>query len=89
MQDVEEWPDRIRKVTADQVTAVAARFHALDHSSTGYLLPEGELIVENQCCGVVAQARSPRRREGSAPRHAAGDTLLLAISFLILPALNA
>ncbi|CCV05881.1 Uncharacterized zinc protease y4wA [Mesorhizobium metallidurans STM 2683] len=39
-KDVEEWPDRIRKVTADQVKAVAARYLVSDHSTTGYLLPK-------------------------------------------------
>ncbi|UVC15313.1 M16 family metallopeptidase [Mesorhizobium onobrychidis] len=40
VKDVEEWPDRIRKVTADQVKAVAARYLTSDHSTTGYLLPK-------------------------------------------------
>ncbi len=40
VQDVQQWPDRIRKVTADQVKAVAARYLVLDHSTTGYLLPQ-------------------------------------------------
>ncbi|RUW26199.1 insulinase family protein [Mesorhizobium sp. M4B.F.Ca.ET.215.01.1.1] len=40
VQDVLEWPDRIRKVTADEVKAVAARYLVLDHSTTGYLLPQ-------------------------------------------------
>ncbi|MGX8009719.1 M16 family metallopeptidase [Mesorhizobium sp. ORM8.1] len=40
VQDVEEWPDRIRKVTADQVKAAAARYLVSDHSTTGYLLPK-------------------------------------------------
>ncbi|MET2831241.1 M16 family metallopeptidase [Mesorhizobium shangrilense] len=42
VQDVEEWPDRIRKATADQVKAVAARYLLPDHSTTGYLLPKTE-----------------------------------------------
>ena len=29
--------------------------------------------MTNQFCGVFAQARSPSRKEGSAPRHAVGD----------------
>ncbi|MER8550400.1 pitrilysin family protein [Mesorhizobium sp. M0684] len=40
VQDVQQWPDRIRKVTADQVKEVAARYLNLDHATTGYLLPE-------------------------------------------------
>ncbi|MER9018145.1 pitrilysin family protein [Mesorhizobium sp. M0898] len=40
VQNVQQWPDRIRKVTADQVKAVAARYLNLDHATTGYLLPE-------------------------------------------------
>ncbi|MCV3243835.1 insulinase family protein [Mesorhizobium sp. ZC-5] len=42
VQDVVEWPDRIRKITADQVKAVAARYLVFDHSTTGYLFPETE-----------------------------------------------
>ncbi|PBB51831.1 MULTISPECIES: pitrilysin family protein [Mesorhizobium] len=42
VQDLQQWPDRIRKVTADQVKAVAARYLNLDHSTTGYLLPKTE-----------------------------------------------
>lgn len=40
VQDIQQWPDRIRKVTADEVKAVAARYLVLDHSTTGYLLPQ-------------------------------------------------
>ncbi|MER9236304.1 insulinase family protein [Mesorhizobium sp. M0622] len=40
IQDVQQWPDRIRKVTADQVKAVAARYLNLNHATTGYLLPQ-------------------------------------------------
>jgi zinc protease len=40
VQDVQQWPDRIRKVTADEVKAVAVRYLVLDHSTTGYLLPQ-------------------------------------------------
>ncbi|TGQ52121.1 insulinase family protein [Mesorhizobium sp. M1C.F.Ca.ET.193.01.1.1] len=39
VKDVEEWPDRIRKVTAAEVKA-AARYLVLDRSTTGYLLPQ-------------------------------------------------
>ncbi|TRC96712.1 insulinase family protein [Mesorhizobium sp. WSM4303] len=40
VKDIEEWPDRIRKVTADDIKAVAARYLLLDRSTTGYLLPQ-------------------------------------------------
>ena len=40
VRDVEEWPDRVRKVSADQVKAAAARYLVPAHSTTGYLLPE-------------------------------------------------
>ncbi|MER8382196.1 insulinase family protein [Mesorhizobium sp. M0923] len=40
VQNVQQWPDRIRKVTADQVKEVAARYLNLDHATTGYLLPQ-------------------------------------------------
>jgi len=45
VQDILKWPDRIRKVTADEVRDVAARYLGLDHSTTGYLLPQ--IQVEN------------------------------------------
>lgn len=40
VDDIEEWPDRIRKVSADQVKAAAQRYLAFDHSTTGYLMPK-------------------------------------------------
>jgi zinc protease len=40
VEDVQEWPDRIRAVTADQVQAVAAKYLKPDVAVTGYLLPE-------------------------------------------------
>ncbi|SIT53072.1 Uncharacterized zinc protease y4wA [Mesorhizobium prunaredense] len=40
VRDVEEWPGRIRKVTADEVRQVAARYLNLNHSTSGYLLPQ-------------------------------------------------
>lgn len=43
VQDVEQWPDRVRKVTAADVKQVAARYLVLDRSVTGYLLPKARL----------------------------------------------
>jgi zinc protease len=40
--DIAAWPDRIRKVTAADVQAVAAKYLNPDHSVVGYLLPPGE-----------------------------------------------
>lgn len=45
VQDIEQWPERISAVTADQVKAVAARYLVKDHATTGYLLPD--LRAEN------------------------------------------
>jgi zinc protease len=42
VKDVQEWPDRIRAVTAKQVQDVAARYLNDDHSVTSYLLPKTE-----------------------------------------------
>ena len=39
VKDVEEWPERIRAVTADQVKAVAIRYLTRNNAVTGYLLP--------------------------------------------------
>lgn len=39
VKDVEEWPDRVRAVTAEQIRAVAAKYLDQKHSVTGYLLP--------------------------------------------------
>lgn len=38
--DINEWPDRVRKVTAEEVKAAAARYLVLDRVVTGYLLPK-------------------------------------------------
>ncbi|CDX44935.1 Uncharacterized zinc protease y4wA [Mesorhizobium sp. ORS 3359] len=43
VKDVEERPERVRKVTAEQVKLVAARYLVLDHSTTGYLLPQQQV----------------------------------------------
>ncbi len=37
--DVEEWPQRIEAVTAEQVQAAAAKYLQVERSVTGYLLP--------------------------------------------------
>lgn len=42
VEDIENWPDRIRAVTADAVKAAAARYLDQSRSVTGYLLPAKE-----------------------------------------------
>lgn len=39
VQDLQEWPDRIGKVTPDDIRKAAARYLAVKNSVTGYLLP--------------------------------------------------
>ena len=39
VEDIEQWPERIRAVTADQIQSVAAKYLRTNHSVTGYLLP--------------------------------------------------
>ena len=39
VEDITQWPDRIRAVTAEQVQQAAAKYLRTDHSVTGYLLP--------------------------------------------------
>ena len=39
VKDIEEWPDRIKKVTTADVRAVAAKYLSGGHSVTGFLLP--------------------------------------------------
>lgn len=43
VQEIADWPDRIRKVTADQIKAAAARYLVPERSVTGYLLPKTEV----------------------------------------------
>ncbi len=43
VQDVEEWPDRIKSVTAAQVQAVAAKYLKAEIAVTGYLLPSDDI----------------------------------------------
>jgi zinc protease len=39
--DIEEWPDRLRRVTAEDVKTAAERYLAIKASVTGWLLPPG------------------------------------------------
>lgn len=39
VEDIAEWPDRIKAVTAEQVQRAAAKYLSAAHSVTGYLLP--------------------------------------------------
>ncbi|QDB99410.1 pitrilysin family protein [Mesorhizobium sp. 8] len=43
IEDITGWPDRIRKVTAEQVKTAAARYLVPDRSVTGYLLPKTQV----------------------------------------------
>jgi zinc protease len=40
VEDIEQWPQRIRNVTAQDVKSVAGRYLVPEHATTGYLLPE-------------------------------------------------
>lgn len=40
ISDVETWPDRLKKVTVDDIQLVASKYFDLDQSVTGVLLPE-------------------------------------------------
>jgi len=39
VEQIREWPEKIRAVTADEVRAAAEKYLGVDHSVTGYLLP--------------------------------------------------
>ena len=53
--DIEEWPDRVGKVTAADVKKVAAKYLELQSSVTGYLIPPSPRTTRRP-------TRSPRRR---------------------------
>ncbi|TPN60390.1 insulinase family protein [Mesorhizobium sp. B1-1-4] len=40
VQDIEQWPERIRNITPGEIKAVAARYLVLARWTTGYLLPQ-------------------------------------------------
>lgn len=42
VEDIAEWPDRIKAVTAEQVQAAAAKYLDQSRSTTGYLLPQSK-----------------------------------------------
>jgi zinc protease len=42
VKDIQEWPDRIRRVTPKQVQDVARKYLNPHRSVAGYLLPEAE-----------------------------------------------
>lgn len=63
VQEVAEWPDKIRKVTAAQVQAAAAKYLNPDISVTGYLLPAADAAVATDVApmpsaGVPAETES-------------------------------
>jgi zinc protease len=39
VRQMEEWPDKIKAVTAEQIKQVAQKYLSVDHSVSGYLLP--------------------------------------------------
>jgi zinc protease len=42
IEDVEAWPERLKKVTVDDIKAVARKYLVDKNSVTGYLLPAPE-----------------------------------------------
>ena len=42
VEDVEEWPERIRSITPQDVKAAAGRYLVLAQATTGYLLPDAQ-----------------------------------------------
>ncbi len=47
VKDIEEWPDRIRRVTPKQVQDVAAKYLNPERSVAGYLLPQADAETKN------------------------------------------
>lgn len=43
VEDVEQWPERIRKVTAGEIQAAATRYLVFERSTTGYLMPKTQV----------------------------------------------
>ncbi len=43
VKQVEEWPEKVRAVTAEQIKQVAQKYLGADHSVSGYLLPSDQL----------------------------------------------
>jgi zinc protease len=60
VESVEEWPDRVRRVTADEVRAAARRYLDKRSSVTGYLVPAPAVAGAKDTGGA-------RRFEGPAP----------------------
>ena len=60
VEDVEEWPDRIRAVTAEQVKAVAAKYLNMKRSVAAYLLPAAP---QNSAQASQGAAQPPQSSE--------------------------
>jgi zinc protease len=45
LEDIENWPDALAKVTADQVRSAARKLFAESSSATGILLPAPEPVA--------------------------------------------
>lgn len=66
VQEVAEWPEKIRKVTPAQVQAVAAKYLSPDISVTGYLLPAAD-SAGTANVAPAPQAGDPAEAESSVP----------------------
>lgn len=68
VKDVEEWPERIRKVTPEQVKAVAVKYLNPKIAVTSYLLPE-----KGDAAPADAQPADPNPAGANPPDAGAGD----------------
>ncbi|MGB3391315.1 MAG: pitrilysin family protein [Pseudaminobacter sp.] len=72
VEEVAEWPDKIRQVTAAQVQAVAAKYLNPDISVTGYLLPAADVVSASDAAPMPS-AGEPVEDESGVPTPLEAD----------------
>nr|WP_245451109.1 pitrilysin family protein [Pseudaminobacter arsenicus] len=72
VQEVAEWPDKIKQVTAAQVQAAAAKYLNPDISVTGYLLPAAEPAVATEAAPMPSPG-DPAETESGLPDPVQAD----------------
>lgn len=74
VKDVQEWPDKVRAVTAAQIQAVATKYLRPEIAVTGYLLPKEGATPPDTAEGPSTQQSPAEAEPGNVPADAPART---------------